>query len=243
MIMATLYFENGINVGSLMDDLRGLPEPIKPVYFTENEGKIIKTKVLSKEARFREFIKENPTGFFLYATNKTLFDVSTRRVGYTDITLYLADGLPSELVVAFFKSLVGHKPVFGFACDEVEYDHRNRHYITIGKNHIESWIGRNLEKYISGIYWYTLLSDDLLNKHGVILADISAEATSIEILGDGSRYLIKFYEKPEDWKRNVERMDDLCARVDGVFSKRSVEIAVAGIMNYPEYDEVIARWR
>lgn len=243
MITATLFFENGVDVSSLIGDLQGLPEPIRPVYFAEDEGKIIKANVLSDEARFRDFRKANPTGFFLYAENKTLFDVSTRRVGYAEVTMYLVEGLPSDLVAVFCRTLAGCKPVFGFGCDEDEYKHRNRYYITIGKNHIEDWIGRKLEKYISGVYWYTLLSDGLLTQHGVKLANLSVEAIATETLGDGSLHLLKFFERPEDWKENADRLDDLCERVDGMFSRRSVEAAVAGITNYLEYDEAIVHWR
>lgn len=243
MITATLYFENGIDDIGLVNDLQGLPELIRPVYFAEDEGKIIKANVLSNEERFANFRKENQTGFFLYAGDKTFFDISTRRVGYAEITLYLAEGSESGFVVAFFRSLAGYKPVFGFACDEDEYDHRNRHYVTIGKNHIESWIGRRLEKYISGVYWYTLLSDGLLAQHDVRLADLSVEAVTTETLGDGSLHLLKYFENPENWKENADRLDSLCERVDGVFSRHSVEAAVAGITNYLEYDEAIAQWR
>lgn len=243
MITATLYFDNGVDAGGLVEDLQGLPEPIRPVCFSEDEGKIIKANVLSDETRFQNFRKANPTGFFLYAENKTLIDVSTRRVGYAEVTLWLDAGLPDKLVPAFFGSLAGRKPVFGFACDEDEYEHRNRYYVTIGKNHIESWMGRNLDKYISGVYWYTLLSDGLLTQRGVKLADLAAEAMTAETLGNGSLHLLKFFEKPEEWKENAGRLDDLCERVDGVFSRRSVEAAVAGITNYLEYDEAIANWR
>lgn len=263
MIKTKLYFANSIDAGGLVSNLQGLPESIRPVYFAEDEGKIIKANVLSDEARFEKFRKKNPAGFFLYAENKTLVDISTRRTGYVEVTLYLEDGLTNELAVEFFRSLVGYQPVFGFAChykesvpdangsyvidslDDVcsEYDHRNRYYITIGKNHIEDWIGRNLEKYISGVYWYTLLSDGLLDQHGVKLADLSVEAVATENLGDGSLHLLKFFENPEDWKENADRLDDLCERVDGIFSRRSVEKAVAGITNYLEYDDAIAQWR
>lgn len=243
MITATLYFENGTDAGELVDDLQGLPESIRPVYFAEDEGKIIKANVLSDEARFQKFCKTNPTGFFLYAENKTLIDVSTRRVGYVEVTLWLEAGLPDKLVPAFIRCLAGRKPVYGFGCDEDEYRHRNRYYITIGKNHIEDWIGRRLEKYISGVYWYTLLSDGVLTQHGVKLADLVDEAVTSETLGDGSLHLLKFFESTEEWKENADRLDDLCERVDGVFSRRSVEAVVAGITNYLEYDEAIAHWR
>lgn len=243
MITTTLYFENGINAGDLVNSLQSLPESIRPVFFAEEEGKIVKTNVLSNEERFENFRKKNPAGFFLYSENKTLIDVSTRRVGYVEITLWLEMGLPDELVPTFFSALAEHNPVFGFSSDEGEYKHRNRYYITIGANHIEDWVGRKLEKYIAGVYWYTLLSNRLLAQHNVKLADLSVETINVEALGDGSLHLLKFFESPEDWEENEERLDNLCERITGVFSKRSVEAAVQGINNYLEYEEVIVDWR
>ncbi len=243
MIVAKLYFENGIDIGGIVTSLQGLPKFIKPIYFTENEGKIIKKNVLTDEKRFKDFQKDNPLGFLLYAENKTDFDISNHSVGYAEVTMWLEDETLSEYIVDFFKSLIKFRPIFGYACDDNEYDHRNRHYITLGKNHIESGIGRKLGKYISGVYWYTLLSDDLLNKHHVNLADLSTEAISTETLGDGDLHLLKFFEKPDDWRVHVERLDDLCERTTGVFSRRSVEAAVAGVTSYSEYDDIIVNWR
>jgi len=243
MITATLYFENGVDAGGLVQDLQRLPEPIRPVSFAADEGKISKVNVLSDRGRFEKFMKKYPTGFFLYSKNKTAIQVSTSRVGYAEVTLWLEVGPPDTLVPVFMRSLVEHKPVFGFACAEDEYDHRNRHYLTLGENHIESWIGRRVERYIPGVYWYTLLSDGLLTKHGVVLAELATEAVSSETLGNGSLHLLKFFEHPEGWEAQACRLDALCARVKGVFSRGSVDTAVAGVTTYLEYSDVIAQWR
>lgn len=242
MITATLYFETGVDAGSLVKALQGLPEPIRPVSFAADEGQVSKVNVLSDRGRFEKFMKNHPLGFFLYSKNKTLLDVSAGRVGYTEVTLWLETDQPDTLVPAFMRALVGHKPVFGFACAEDEYDHRNRHYITLGENHIESWIGRRVERYIPGVYWYTLLSDGLLTKHGVALAELAAEAVASEALGDGSLHLLKFFEHPEEWEAQACRLDALCARVKGVFSRGSVDTAVADVTTYLEYSDVTAQW-
>lgn len=243
MIKGKLYFENGVDVGGLVKDLQGLPEPIRPVSFAADEGKISKVNVLSDRGRFEKFMKKYPTGFFLYSKNKTAIEVSVYRVGYAEVMLWLETGPPDTLVPAFMRALVGRKPVFGFACAEGEYDHRNRHYLTLGENHIESWIGRCVERYIPGVYWYTLLSDELLVKHSVALAELAAEAMVSEAVGDGSLHLLKFFEHPEEWEAQACRLDALCARVKGVFSRGSVDTAVAGVTTYLEYCDVMAQWR
>ena len=243
MIKTKLYFKNGTDSEALAEALTVLPEPIRPIYFAEDEGRVNKANLLSDTARFQAFLKKNSIGFFLYSENKTCIDISTPRSGYAEVTLWLTEDLSGELSVALFQSLIDCKPVFGYACEDGEYDHRNRYYITLGKNNIESWIGRKLDQYISGVYWYTLLSDGLLAQHGVKLVDLVDEAMRAESLGDGSLHLLKFFDNPEDWRGNASRLDNLCERVEGVFSRSSVEDAVIGVTNFLEYDDIIANWR
>lgn len=242
MIESTVYFDNDIELEQLVKSLTTLPELIRPFYFSENEGKII-TNRLADEVRFQDFIKENSFGFFLYAENRTCIDISMPTVGYKNITLYLAEGLPGELAVALFYCVADYRPIFGYACEYCEYKHRNRHYISIRENHIESWIGRKLENYIPGLYWHTLLSDKLLAQHNVELSVLINEAITSEVLGGDSLYLLKFFEKPEEWKNNASHLDDLCEKIEGIFSRRPVEIAAAEAASFFEYREIIAKWR
>jgi hypothetical protein len=244
-VKTQLFFGNGVSTDALVESLRGLPDTIRPAYFTENEGKIPKGNMLTDEARFKEFRKKNGSlGFLLYSANKkTTIDI-TPRVGYAEVTLWLKTGSPEELVPVFFSSLVVHHPIFGFSCDYDEFVHRNRRYDTIGMFHMETWVGRKPEKHIPGVYWYTLLSDHFLTRHGVRLADLCAEAISAKNLKDGSLHLLKFFESPKDWKAHMERLDDLCERTDGVFSKRVVDAAIQnkGVMTYHEYNDFISQW-
>jgi hypothetical protein len=92
------------------------------------------------------------------------------------------------------------------------------------------------------VYWYTLLSDTLLHQHQISLTVLSVEAVSTNTLRPGI-YVLKFFEKAEDWRKNAERVDSLCERVEGVFCRRRVEAALAGISNLRDYEEVISRWR
>lgn len=71
MIKAKLYFENGVDVGGLVKGLQGLPDPIRPVSFAADEGKISKVNILSDQERFEKFMKKHPTGFFLYSNAGT----------------------------------------------------------------------------------------------------------------------------------------------------------------------------
>lgn len=255
------FFFDKKNVRQLIDLLQTLPAYLKPIYFGEEETLKNKKDQLADGPRFEKFMSRNAEGFFLFA-DACVYNLFIHEVGYSR---FFCDIQSEEFYLdcpLIFKAVAPILPSFGFVGENQERepdsdgsyvitheqvtserDHRNKHFVTIGKNHIESGIGNDLNKYIPGVYWYTLLSDDLLSKHGVDLASLSDEAISNEPLGDGSLHLLKFYEKPQDWKVNAERLDNLCEKVDGVFSRRSVEAAVQGVSNYLEYDDIIADWR
>lgn len=258
MVEIGIYFDKN-RINKVIDLLQVLPAHLRPNYFSEEETRKSEKDKIENKKRFDKFMNRNATGFFLFAEYCT-YDLSIHDIGYSTLFVDMKGEAYSD-VSMLFDAIVPASPVFGFAGWNQERepdaggsyvithgkvtserDHRNKNFITIGMNHIESGIGNDLDKYIPGVYWCTLLSDELLNKHGVELASLSAEAITTEILGDGHFHLLKFYENPEDWRQNSERLDDLCERIDGIFSRRSVESAVQGISNYLEYDEIITDW-
>ena len=250
MITVKLFFETGLDGRSVVKNLLKLPTPIRPVFFTEDEvyfkedeGKIVKANVLSNERRFNDFLQEHQLGFFLYTEDrKTECHLQTGS-GYNMVDIDIESRDHGIYITDIIMCLDELNPVFGFSCDLMEYYHRHRYCIKIGPWSIESWIGRDLKKYVSGVFWYTLLSDVLLDMHGVNLADLSAEAISTETIGDGSLHLLRFFDRPEEWQQNKQRLDDLCERVDGVFSRRPADQALNGVTSLNEYDEVHASWR
>ena len=257
MIWVSLYFEHGLDLGSVVNSLQALPPSVRPAYFSENEERpeapvfvrralrkgitFVKTNLLEDEPGFLDYQKDHPSGIVLYSENRTIIDVSGG-AGYASVAIYLENQSDRRHVIDIFRCLLNHKPLFGYACEANEYDHRHRHCITLGRHRIESWIGRNLEQYLTGAYWYTLLSDDVLGKHGVCLSDLSTEAVEVEICGDGSLHLLKFYEEAADWRQHADRLDALCEKTEGIFSRRSVETAVSGVTNFIEYCDVIDGW-
>lgn len=242
MISTRLYFEQNLNLDRLTSCLSDLPELIKPTYFSEDEGKVSSSDLVSDDERFKRFREENPDGFFVSNNNGVLFDISTPTVGYSALILYADQLLSNELIESFFRAFVELDPIFGFACESEEYEHRNRYYTTIGINEIESWIGRDLNKYLSGIYWYTLLTDRTLNTYGLNLDEICILANNRDDIASGI-YLLNFFERADDWQKHKAKLDGFCQQTEGVFSKYDVELAVQGVSSYFEYGDIVANWR
>lgn len=237
-----IYLEEK-DVETLIASLMGLPEALIPKIFSASENRKNKKDQVADEERFKSFKQRNPAGFFLYAESCT-YNLFIHSRGYS--ILYV-DGLKAgqsyNFIHDIFRAVLKVSPVFGYAADRDERHHRNRIYRTFGEHQTESWIGRDLNKYIPGVYWQTLLPNALLSKHHVDINSLEAEAISSEVLGDGSFHLLKFYESPNGWKQNADRLDNLCQRIDGIFSKSSVELAVANVATMQEYDDIIFEWR
>jgi len=85
----------------------------------------------------------------------------------------------------------------------------------MGINKVKSWVGRNIEKTIPGLYWMTIISDEILMKYNVPLSSIISIAKEYSDLGNGVHFF-KFHENPEDWSKALD-VKNLCASIPCIF--------------------------
>lgn len=118
-------------------------------------------------------------------------------------------------LASFFLHLAKLGPAFGFACAPEELQHRNRVVVKQGCNVLESWVGRNIDKYVPGLYWMTLISDGLARTHKIPIAALKRIANEYSEL-DGGQHLFRFFERPQDW-RDARELAAMRASIPGVF--------------------------
>ena len=177
MIKICIYFEKK-NLNKLLNSLQKL-ELHRPVYFNCDEklkakDKKNKTNDAEKFILFRSF---DPGGFLLHA-KECIYNISIRDKGYSTLNIFPSGSLSTNWIETFFETIAVANPMFGYAAAGSEYKHRNRIFVTQGKNHIESWVGRDLNKYIPGLYYYTLLSKRVLDTLGVSYSELVSLALS-----------------------------------------------------------------
>lgn len=241
MIEIALYFSQG-DLENVLSGLQKLPEAIHPIYFSDSESMTSANNTISDTKRFGQFKGKNSEGFFLLG-NSCLYDIKVYSEGYSKIYVDLPEEL-QDYVLPFFEVIAQSNIEFGYAADGNEIKHRNRYYKTIGVNNIEDWVGRDISKYVPGLYCYTLLSQQLIEKHSVDLPLLVSSASSYYEFGnDGRLHLLRFYEDTKAWRSESEKLDELCYRNQGVFSIKLVAEVVDGIDNLLEYDDVIFDWR
>ncbi len=242
----------------MVENLKELPHFIRPKYFSDTEEKYNKTNKIINTKRFCDFLNENSFGFFLFSEENICIDISLKNEIYTTLTFYIPEKYANS-VNDIFITLLLNKPVFGFATydperkyDEVrgytinnykdtdsEYEYRNRHFTKIKNFSCEAWIGLNLNKYISGLYWYTLISAEIAKKFKIDLYQLKKNALEYQVLQESDVLLLKFYEDPTEWKQHALKLDNLCSELTGIFSRKPLDSKLTHVDDMFLYNQII----
>lgn len=260
MITLKIFF-NKIDFLVLTENLKNLPAIIQPVYFSDTEEYFEKVNKVSNKIKFKYFLTNNTLGFFLFSENNLCIDISLKNPPYIALTI----DMPKDHIDSIddiFRSLTYNKPIFGFASydperkfdekrgyvinnyieTESEYEYRNRHFKKIGKFNCEAWIGLNLNKYISGLYWHTLVSKKIADKFRIDLSLLKNHSLKYQIFYEGCEeevFLFRFYKKPEEWKKYANKLDNLCNKITGIFSRKDIDYQLKNIDDMFLYDEIV----
>jgi hypothetical protein len=220
--------------GKVIDTFLSLPGDLRPTHhrFAENQPR----KEIGNPVAFRNGKVGKSSGFLLHAGRITyapdLFDRVPVECNCYDI--------PPSLAREFLTNMAAARPIFGFCCSEDEKNHRNWLKVSAASGTIEGYFGRNTEKYVPGLYWLTLISEQLAKKHNVSLEAVKDIALEHVELGDGIHFF-RFYDKPEDWKLTA-KVDKFCALTPGFFDLQRVRSQLKPNAGFRERHEELRPW-
>lgn len=220
MISVEMYFHPA-QLSQILESLADLPADLAPVRFSQDQRVALADDLVSDFQRFSAFVESSSAGFFLHG-RKAVFMVFPRDEKLEVFACNLSTGY-GELV---FRKLIGASPIFGYAAVLAERYHRNmlKKKDEPGRT-IESWVGRDIDRYIPGLYWLTWLSTDYLRMRHVDPLAIAAVARRADEVPGGWAFC--FFDKPSEWENEAKRIDDFCAATDGVFSANRAREAFA----------------
>lgn len=215
-----------------------LPVPLRPIHFSPGEKVGSEADRIEDQKRFAAFVARSKSGFFLLGPRVTYsIRISEGRPLACDCFI---DVTP-ELAQQFLAHMSSAEPAFGFACVPGEREQRNRIRTQVGTNAVESWVGRDTQRYVPGFYWLTLLPDAMAKRHGIPLSAVEAVAREhIEL--QGGQHLFRFYERPEDWKETTA-VTELCASLPGVFDVEDVRHLASAAKSFIELSSVLREWK
>ncbi|MVF24753.1 hypothetical protein EVC37_24595 [Methylocaldum sp. BRCS4] len=220
-----------------------LPMELRPTHHSRGEDE--PGEPLLDVGKFLDSMAIANLGPVLKGSNVEYYvEFSYRNIGTERVkSIYCDCNLDVEphLAKQFLLHMAAAQPIFGYACAPEERQHRNRVIVKQGINTVESWVGRDLQKYIPGFYWLTLLPDALAEKYSVpisVVENIAQEHIELE----GGQHLFRFYERPEDWQSTHE-VAALCSLLPGVFDVEKIKPQLATAKNYLELDSALRGWK
>ena len=240
-IHARLELEPGLgSLRTLVRELCTLPDNLRATRHSQGEDEA--GRAIDDIEQYLASLKGGP----LLRGKGTLYDISAPPDLPIICNCYF-NTTPPSLVRTFMERMAAlGTTVFGYACTWEELQHRNRIFAEIdgGKGGTsEGFYGTDISKYVPGLYWLTLLPEALAERHGVPLAEVSQAALEHVDLG-GGQHLFRFHDHPEDWRKRTDAMDDLCARLPGVFDVHEVRRLVAkGVKTFAELHDILHPWR
>lgn len=236
MIEAGLEFSGAID--HVVSTLTELPGSLRPIYFSREEKLESDAGQIADSQRFSAFVAKSNSGFFLLGPRVTY---SLRSAMGKPVICDCFLDVPPEDAESFLRHMSRAMPIFGFSCMPGERELRNRVTIQQGINKIENWMGRDSQKYVPGLYWLTLLPEELARKHGISLAALSAVARHHMEL-ENAQHLFRFYDRPEEWEK-TSAVTDLSASLPGVFDIEKVKPQLIAAKNFLDLNELLREWR
>ncbi|QTA91452.1 hypothetical protein [Desulfonema magnum] len=237
--MIGIYVKSGM-LDNFRDSLLSLDKELKPTYFNHRE-KVAFNKLLKDRRSFDSFLKANPDGYFLFSElcRYDFIIYPSNEFSCVFIDFYNKE-LNEELVLSIFYCGIGDIH-FGFSCQIDEYRYRNKIYINLGENDLEAWVGRDLSKYLPGIYWRTFISKEVLKQYSISPSAFPKEC--IDDLFSKEYLLLRMFDNASQWRENSDKLDELCSKIDGIFSIKCVKELTEKANNYIALTNTFAQWR
>jgi hypothetical protein len=235
MIEARFEFQPGM-LTQLVSKLLALPAELRPSHHSlgeDEKGQLIK----DREGFVKSLIERSP-GPYLTGDHCS-YDISL--AAPKPIICHASLDVEPSVVRQLMVEMASLKPIFGFACAQEERYQRNRVTTQQGVNKIESWVGRDTQKYLPGFYWLTLLSDGIAQQHGISFPVVEAVAQEHVTLENG-QHLFRFYQRPEEWSA-TSTVAQLCASLSGVFDVEKVTPQLQSAKNFLELSAMLKNWK
>ncbi len=186
---------------------------------------------ISNQKSFSDFREANTAGYFLFGEQLS-YDCSFANQDNPHVTVW-AKGNQLEAHVNCLERLSLSGIHFGRTCDYGEVLHRNRLAFHSDEVSSEAWVGRDLKLNIPGLYWMTFISTEIESRYALKSERIRESAKIARESAGGVLYT--FFDQPEDWKAHIDKMDLLCATLDGVFSISQIQAQLKEDYTFSNY--------
>jgi hypothetical protein len=239
---------------NLIGTVAALPERFRPEYFTV--GYRVRNKERSRiddQERFEAFLApfiEDASGIDLIGSKKHFMFIagasrnSQHWPTHMECSVSLKGKGFSEADALELLRLLCTTPgaTFGQACQFEEWHFRHRCIKVSSLIFVECTIGTDASFAIPGLYWWTVLSDELVARHHVDLAELEAFAHDYQQWrdGEGGRlHAFRLYGAMDDWQSEAPRISSFLEAHPNFFSMTRLWPQIEATTTRDAFDAVI----
>ena len=233
-IDATLPEEH---LGKFYQELAKLPSNLSYIQMNDGENDPKFSVAFQDLATSTNVPVNTDGGYFLYAR-----DVCYGVRFFENKVRFFIECSFDENVFVLMKILANFPVIYAYASQIEERKHQNRIVVKKPYGIHETWVGRDFNRYLPGMYWLNLIPKSLLAKHGVTEKEINSIAISCKKL-DSENYLIQLYSASKDWVDQLAKIDKWREDTPGVFYKQAAEVALKKSTNFLDDCDATNEWK
>ena len=148
--------------------------------------------------------------------------------------------LSTDDLCDLMRNLVDHGLGFGLIAEWEEYIHRNQYVHPLPSDQVQAWVGRDLSKYLPGLYWTNILSIELAKKYHIEKSPLPVETKAFDF--GRSHLACRLFNRPGDWASYAGQIDTYCENNSRIFSLRRVHGQLRKASNYLELVRQLKNW-
>jgi hypothetical protein len=199
------------HIEKALEQINSLPMELRPSRFATSEKDTTGLGSLENKAKYSAFKSKNGAGYFLLSSRARYeINLKANRFGYSTIEVdSIGQGITPIEAKEIITCLANAEPHFAYA-----YKHRNKYARKLEGTTFEAWIGRDLRKYLPGLYWMTLIPKQT---GASIEINRPTLTTSIDYLASGC--IVTAFKSPDEWKHYADGIDIWLSSTLAFFSR------------------------
>ena len=181
---------------------------------------------------------ESQQGFFLFAPDIKYNIEAVPQNSYCHVTAFSHTDIIQTFSSRLLGAMAAARTDFAFVATWDEYVHRNRCVKELRSSSLEFWVGRNLNKYIPGIYFKTIIP---INRMPIIHICNSPFVAS-GFLNNDQYVAMGTCDVASRWKQHREDVDEWLASNNLFFAKSRVLQELGETATREEILDAQAKW-
>lgn len=247
-----------VSYHALAYKVSSLPEKFRPKYFTVGERVRDKSaSSISDHERFAAFLNEhigNVSGFDLIGSRIRFgFFVGETRNAHHESThvgcsviLRGRDWTSTDLE-ALLRELCSIPGVErAYACRRDEWERRHLYIKKLPQFSIQTTLGVDMSAALTGLYWWTIFSENLISRHQLNVNELAIFAKRHErwLTAEGvPLHAFELYDSPDDWEREDGRISAFLSAHPSFFSLARIQTRIGEAVTKEEFDSIARPFR